>query len=104
MLNIIINLLLINLIVVMVFNSGFIDSIDEMINRKWKFYHLPKPFSCALCMTFWTSVIWLLFTKELTLLTLAMALFSATLTTVTTPLLKLIENWLLKIIEWIMPR
>lgn len=104
MMKIIIDLLLINLIVVMVFNSGFIDEIDAAISRKWKFYHLPKPFSCSLCMTFWCSVIWLLCTHSFSLLTLAMALFSATLTTVTTPLLKVIENWLLKIIEWIMPK
>lgn len=104
MITTILNLLLINLIVVMVFNSGFINDIDAAINRKWKFYHLGKPFSCALCVVFWASVIWLLCTGNFSLLTLAMALFSATLTSVTTPLLKLIENWLLKIIEWIMPR
>lgn len=104
MINLIINLLLINLIVVMVFNSGFVDEIDAAINRKWKFYHLPKPFSCSLCMVFWASVGWLLCTGQFSLLTLAMALFSATMTTVTTPLLKVIENWLLKIIEIIMPK
>jgi hypothetical protein len=93
------NLLWIHLIVVLIFLSGFIDSVDEAISKRFRFHHLPKPFSCCLCSTFWTSVIYLLFTKEFTLLTLLYALVSATLTEVTTPLITLIKNLFLKIIE-----
>lgn len=95
----ILNLIWIHLIVVLVFLSGFVDTVDEAISKRFKFYHLPKPFSCCLCSTFWTSVIYLLFTKEFTLLTLLYALASATLTEVTTPLITLIKNLFLKIIE-----
>lgn len=99
MTTIILNLILINAIVSLIFNSGFIDSIDDAINKKYPFHHLPKPFSCSLCTCTWVSFFYLLFTGNLTLLTLAIALFSATLTSVTQPLLKTIEGYLLKIIE-----
>lgn len=95
----ILQLILIHLIVLLIFHSGFVDSVDGFINRKWKPYHLPRPFSCVLCSVFWTSAIWLLCTGQFTLVTLTLALTSAVLTTVTTPLIKTIENYLLKIIE-----
>ena len=95
----ILQLVLIHLIVLMIFHSGFIDSIDSAINRRWKFRHLPKPFSCQLCSTFWASAIWLICTGQFSLITLTLSLTSAILTNITTPLLKTIENYLLKIIE-----
>lgn len=97
----IIDLLLINAIVSMIFLSGFVDSIDEAIYKRFKPYHLPRPFSCALCMTTWCCIIWLLINGNLTLFTLMLSLLSATLTSVTMPLITTIENILLKIIELI---
>ena len=95
----ILELILINLILCMVFNSGFVDSIDAAINKRYPLRHLPRPFSCCLCMTVWTSIIWLLCTGQLTLLSLTLSLVSATLTSVVQPLLKTVENYLLKAIE-----
>lgn len=95
----ILNLIWIHLIVVLVFLSGFVDSIDEAINKRFKFRHLPKPFSCCLCSTFWATIIYLIVMKELSLLTILFALASATLTEVTTPLITTIKNYLLKVIE-----
>lgn len=94
-----IDLLIIHLIVVLVFLSGFVDSVDEAISKRFKFHHLPKPFSCCLCSTFWATIIYLIVMKELSLLTILFALASATLTEVTTPLITTIKNYLLKIIE-----
>lgn len=95
----IINLLLINLIVTLVFLSGFIDSIDEAINKRWKFYHLPKPFSCCLCSTFWASLIWVIASGQVSLLSIALCLVNAHLTEIVSPLITLIKNALLKIME-----
>lgn len=95
----ILNLLIIHLIVVLVFLSGFVDEVDAMIQRRFRFHHLPKPFSCVLCMAFWTSVVYLLFTKELSLLTILYSLVSATVTEITTPLITTLKNYLLKAIE-----
>lgn len=100
----IIDLLIINLIVTLVFLSGFVDSIDEAINRRWKFYHLPKPFSCCLCSTFYASLAYIIFAGQFNLLGILLCLVNAHLTEITTPLITMIKNWMLKIIEWIMPR
>lgn len=97
----ILNLLFINIIVVLIFSSGFIDSVDEFIQKKFRFHHLPKPFSCALCTTFWVSVIFIFFTGNFSLLNLMLCLVSAHLTEITTPLITLIKNLLLKAIELI---
>jgi len=100
----ILDLLLINVIITLIFLSGFIDSIDEAISKRWKFHHLPKPFSCCLCSTFWASLIWVIAAGQVSLLSIALCLINAHLTEVTTPLITVIKNWLLKITEWIMPR
>lgn len=100
----IIELLLINLILTLIFYSGFVDEVDGMISRKWRFHHLPKPFSCLLCSTFWASLIWVAVTHQFSLISLALCLANAALTDITLPLVTLIREWALKIISWIMPR
>lgn len=97
--NVILQLLLIHLITILIFHSGFIDSVDGAIYKKWKPYHLPKPFSCVLCSVNLYSLIFLLATSQFTLITFTYELISAVLTNVTVPLLKTVENYLLKIIE-----
>lgn len=63
--------------------SGIIDSIDSLLS---KFIgtkaHVPKPFSCSLCMTHWTGLIWLICTGKLTLLLYAWLLLLSLLTSV----------------------
>ena len=100
----IINLLLINIIIVLIFISGFVDEVDDSINRKWRFHHLPKPFSCALCMTWWTSLAYILFSGQLSLVSIALCLANAHLTEITTPMVTVLKNWLIRIVEWMMPR
>lgn len=100
----ILNLLLINIIIVLIFISGFIDEIDDAINRKWRFHHLPKPFSCALCMTWLTSLAYILFSGQLSLVSIALCLANAHLTEITTPMVTVVKNWLIRIVEWMMPR
>lgn len=95
----IIDLILINVIVTMIFLSGFIDSLDEAISGRWRFHHLPKPFSCNLCSVWWASVIYVAVTGQLSLLSVALCLLSAYLTEVTAPLITTVRNYLLKAIE-----
>lgn len=97
----ILDLFLINIILVLIFNSGFVDEIDAMIQRRFKFHHLPKPFSCVLCMTFWTSILYIILTGNFTLLGITLCLINATLTSITTPLTKTIENALKKIVWYL---
>ena len=96
---IIFNLLLINLIVIFAHESGFFLSLDEWVNRKWKFHHLPHIMMCGCCQAFWLSVLFIIATGNLTLLNLMFCFLNCHLTSVTIPLWKTVENFLLKIIE-----
>lgn len=103
--NTFLNLLFINLFVVLVHEAGFFETIDTMINERYKFYHLPYIFMCALCQVNWLSFLYLLITGNITLFTIMLCPLNGLLTRVTQPLYKLIENILLKLIskinEWL---
>ena len=99
MIQLILNLLFINLIVVLVHESGFITYVDDWISGKWKFHHLPYPVLCALCTTWWLSLLYIIIAGPLSLMTILLCLVNAHLTKITQPLLRLLENVGLKIIE-----
>lgn len=99
MLQTITDLLLINLIMTLIHESGFIENIDERINSKYKFHHLPYPIRCLLCGTWWASIIYMAVTGQFSLLTIALCLLNAHMTKIMQPLYRLLENILYKIIE-----
>ena len=100
----ILNLLLINLIVSMVYMSGFWDSLDYYLNKRLKPYHLPHIFQCTLCQTFWLSLIYILIAHTPILLGIVLSLINAHLSEITIPLLTSIKEWLKRLIEWTLPR
>ena len=77
MTTLIINLLLIALFCTLVIDSGFFEEIDGMINRKWKFRHLPKPFHCSLCATTWLSLLFITVTGNLSIFNAVLCLAAA---------------------------
>ena len=95
----IINLLLINLFVCLVHEAGFFEYMDELVNKKYPLHHLPYLLMCGLCQTWWLSLLYVIITGNLSILTIALCLINAHLTKIVTPLYKLIENMLLKLIE-----
>lgn len=97
-----IELLLIASIVMMIFESGFWDVMDEKINSRWKFCHLPHILSCQFCQCFWLSLIWLLFTLGFSLYAPFLALLTANLSEILLPIFKLLKQSILKVIEWVM--
>lgn len=99
MLSLIINLLLINAILVLVHESGFIVTIDEMISERWKFYHLPYPVKCLLCSCWWASLLCCIIMGPFNLLTIMLCLINAHLTKITQPLFRLVENIVLMAID-----
>lgn len=99
-----ITLIWINLIVCLVYNAGFWDSMDYYVNQKFPLRHLPYIFKCCLCQDFWLSLIWLIASGNFSLLGLVLCLVSAHLTKVVIPLLKVVEEWLLTAVEWLLPR
>lgn len=65
-----IELLIIQLFVVFVIDlSGIIEEMEKIIAKWLKVtkVHIPKPFSCSLCTTFWLSIIYILCTGHFTI-------------------------------------
>lgn len=93
------NLLLINLIMTLIHESGFIENIDDWISSKYKFYHLPYPIRCLLCGSFWVSLLYIIIAGPFNLLTIALCLLNAHATKIVQPLFRFVENLLLKAIE-----
>lgn len=99
-----INLLWISLSVALIFNSGFWDALDGYINARFRFYHLPHLLQCALCQTWWLSLLFIIITGNLSLFNIFLCLINAHLANIWMPMLKVMENWLYKAIEWLMPK
>lgn len=99
MLQIIYNLLLINIIMVLIHESGFIQNVDDWINEKVPLHHLPYPILCCLCGTWWLSLLYIIIAGQFTLLNIALCLLNAHMTKIVQPLYKLVENLLYKLIE-----
>ena len=92
-------LLTINLIMVLIHESGFIETVDTMLTEKWKFYHLPYPVKCLLCGTWWLSLLYIIIAGPFNLFSIALCLLNAHLTKITQPLYRFVENLFLKLIE-----
>lgn len=102
--DIVIDLLLIQFIIVNIIDiSGFIGEMETMIGRwlKAKSVHIPKPFSCSYCLCWWTGLIYLIISSHLSLLTAAVLLLIANLTTVTMEAVYLFRDILLKALQFI---
>lgn len=104
-----INLILINIIVVFLIDqSGFINEFKSWLkklltNGKMKDSNYSiKPFDCSLCMTFWTSIIYLLIINNLTIESFALICLSAWLTTFTNDIYIVIKEMWTKIINKIL--
>lgn len=105
MLNLIINLLYINIFVCLVHEAGFFTYLDEWINDKFPFHHLPYIILCALCQTWWLSLLYIIICGPFNLMTIALCLINAHMTKIITPLYRLVENIMLKLLnlfnEWL---
>lgn len=82
--------------------SGFISEMEDILTKmtKSKFkVHIPKPFSCALCCTFWIGVIYICLTDNFTFVNLAWVCIAAASASVFANLLGFIRELIYKIIE-----
>lgn len=99
---IIFSLLIINFIMVLIHESGFIENVDEWISTRWKFYHLPYPVRCLLCGTFWLSLLFIIITPgAFTLLNILLCLLNAHLTEITQGVWRTIKKLIMDVIGWI---
>lgn len=100
--NTIIDLLLIQFIIVNIIDiSGFIQEMESMIARwlKVKSVHIPKPFSCSYCLCWWTGLVYLMVTGNLTLIYTAILLMICALSTTTADIIWLVKDIITKIIN-----
>lgn len=93
------SLIIINLFVVLTHETGFFETIDTMINERYKFHHLPYIFLCATCQVWWLSLLFVIITGQIHLWTILACIISAEMTKITIPLVRLIENLMMKVIE-----
>lgn len=96
-----VDLIVLSLIVALVFESGFWDSLDDYINKRFKFHHLPHLLMCQLCQTWWLTLLYILVTGNLSLFNISVCLLIAYMGDVWRPILNLIKGYLLKLIEWL---
>lgn len=101
---VLLNLFLIQFIVVNIVDiSGIMDSIKNGLS-KWLDIRINKPLpliGCSYCMCWWTGLIYLIFSGNLTLFNTAVLLLICALTTVTQDLIYLVKDIITKIITTI---
>lgn len=77
------NILLIAIITVIVIDlSGFVQSLESGLS-KWLHIpsvHIPRPFSCSLCSSFWLSIIYVIIIGKFTILNVAIILLISYMT------------------------
>ena len=99
MMNLYLTMILIAALVTLVFESGFWDNLDRWVNNKWKFYHLPHLLLCDLCQTWWLCLLYIIFSGNLSLLNIVIALAVAHLPQIFSPLFNIVKGYILKLIE-----
>jgi len=99
-----VNLLLINLIVSLLWNTGIWESLDYYISKRFPLRHLPQIIFCQLCLCWWISLAYVILSGNFSLLAVGACLLNGHLTKITIPALKIVEEWVLRALEWISPR
>ena len=99
----ILNLWLIS--VVWIFGVDYSGFLAEMEEKLTKMLHspiplrIPKPFSCSLCLTFWTSIIYLLIVHQFSLLNLFLTAIVCFLIPTTNHLLHSVRGFIDRLID-----
>ena len=103
----ILNLLMISAIVCFIVDvSGIIDTLKKALWKKyvkvgdWKNMSL-KPLSCSLCMTWWTTLIYIIATGHFTIPYIALCALLSLVSSNITDCLQLIKDILTYIVTWI---
>ena len=99
----IINLFLIAIFWVFVIDyASFVSTIEEAVSKrltrsKMKF-HIPRPFSCSLCMTFWTGLAYILITNNFSIMNLIWVSAASASTPIIDETLQFVRDAVIKII------
>lgn len=75
--------------------SGFVEEMERILSKKWKrVVRIRKPWSCSLCMSWWSGLLYLLITGKIAITSVAVLALVALSTT-------LIKDLLLSLMELI---
>lgn len=96
--NFYLNLFYIALITTLVELSGFWENLDEWVNKKFRFHHLPYILRCTLCQTTWLCLLYMCCVGEVSILNIAVCLMMAHSTELIQPMIRLIIEIVKKII------
>lgn len=81
---------------------GFVEEIERYLCvfvRSKAPVKIPKPFSCSLCMTWWTGLIYLLIIKELSFINLLFLIVNCSFTKIYLHLIQSIRDFLDRVIS-----
>lgn len=88
------------IMVIIIDISGFIDSIKEFIGKMLNIANVRlKPLDCSFCVNWWLSLLYLIYTNELSLTTVMFALIMSVMTTVISDLIYLIRDLIANLIN-----
>lgn len=97
--NYVIELIIIAVIIELIQLSGFWEVLDDEVNKRFKFYHLPHIFHCSLCQVWWIGLIYIICVNEFSLPNIAIVLIIAHLTELISPIFLLIKELIKKVIS-----
>lgn len=101
----VLNLLLIAFIAVFIIDySGFIEEMDKVLTKILKSrvpLHIPKPFSCSLCTTFWAGIIYLLCTGAFNIISLSYLGMVCIVTPEILSIIYFVKDLINKFFDWI---
>lgn len=99
----IIDLICMTFIMVFVIDiSGVVEHLETFITKlfKSKFQlHIPRPFSCSLCMTFWSGIIYIICNSELSITSIAIVSLCAMLSSTLNDVINVIINNIKKLLN-----
>lgn len=93
------DLIIIMLTVMLIFESGFWNTMDGIVNSRYRFHHLPHILMCQLCQTWWLCLLYIIVTGNLSLINILLCLVVANMGEIALPLWKLIKNSVKTFIE-----
>ena len=106
---IILNLFLIAAFWVFVIDyAGFVSTIEEGLSKvisqtsqKNIHIHIPRPFSCSLCLSFWTGLIYIIVSNNFSIINLLFVCAAAASTPIIAELLSFIRDISIQVIYWL---
>lgn len=87
------------IVVIIIDISGFVDEVKGLIGKMLNISNVRlKPFDCSFCLTFWVSMVYLIYTNELNLTTIMFSLLLSVMTPVIEDLIYLSRDLIANLI------